>query len=294
MYPRLLTEPFTLHTYGVLLALAFLAALGLASRQARREGLPAERIADMAVFVIVAGLLGAKVLLVLVEWQGYGAQFRDALATFSAQGFGAGMRRLWEELLGLLQSGGVFYGGLLGAIPAAAWCIRRYGLPFWQTADALAPAVILGQAVGRLGCFSAGCCYGRETDVAWAVTFRDAYAMRQVGARVDVPLHPTQIYESLACFLILAVLLWLSGHKRFHGQVLTAYLMLYAAARFTIEFYRGDPRGAVFGGALSTSQFIAVLLFLGAALVTPWLMKSRPARAAAPGEDPAERRDGAA
>ncbi len=111
---------------------------------------------------------------------------------------------------------------------------------------------------------------------------------------MDVPLHATQVYESLACFLILAVLLWLSGRKRFHGQLLTAYLMLYAAARFTIEFYRGDPRGSVFGGALSTSQFIAVLLFLGAALVTPWLMKNRPVRAAASAGLPAEPSDGAA
>ena len=292
MYPRLLTEPFTLHTYGVLLALAFLAALGLASRQSRREGLPGERIADMAVFVIVGGLLGAKLLLVLVEWPNYGAQLKDALATFPAQGVGAGLRRLGQEALGLLQSGGVFYGGLLGALPVAAWFIRRYGLPFWQTGDALAPAVVLGQAIGRLGCFSAGCCYGRETGVPWAVTFRDAYAMRQVGTRVDVPLHPTQIYESLACFLILAVLLWLSGRKRFHGQVLAAYLMLYAVARFTIEIYRGDPRGSVFEGALSTSQFIAVLLFLGAALVTPWLMKNR--RVSAPASAPEPAADGAA
>lgn len=276
MYPRLITHPFTLPTYGVLLAVAFLAALWLASRQAKREGLDAERVADLAIYVIVAGLLGAKILYLIVEWPSFLAQFHDVGELRRTAGWGPALWHLVSVvLLGLLRSGGVFYGGLLGALPVAAWCVKRYGLSFWRTADALAPAVILGQAIGRWGCFFAGCCYGRETDVSWAVTFRDPYAMREIGTRIDTPLHPTQIYESLAAFLILAVLLWLAPRKKFHGQILVAYLALYATARFVIEFYRGDPRGTVFRGALTTSQFIAGLLFLIALLITPYLYKSQ-------------------
>jgi len=265
MYPRLFTVPafdlfgwhvgpLTLHTYGVLLALAFVAALWVVSRQARRAGLDPARITDMAVYVLIAGLIGAKILLLIVEWKYYSGNPR--------------------ELLSILQSGGVFYGGLLGAVPVAWWYARRYHLEGWKTADVLAPAVVLGQAIGRLGCLAAGCCYGRPTDVAWAVTFRDITATRTVGTPIDIALHPTQVYESLACLLILAILLWMAPRKRFHGQIVIAYVVMYAVARFVIEFYRGDAsRGFLFGGRLSTSQFVAILMVLGAGLTLPYVMK---------------------
>jgi len=265
MFPRLLTVPafdflgrnvgpLTLHTYGVLLAVAFLAGLWVASRQARRAGLDPGRITDMAVYVLIAGLVGAKLLLLVVEWSYYSANPK--------------------ELFSILQSGGVFYGGLLAALPVAWWYARRHDLDGWKTADVLAPAVVLGQAVGRLGCFAAGCCYGRPTDVAWAVTFRDVTATRTVGTPIDVALHPTQLYESLACLAILGALLWMAPRKRFHGQVVLAYVVLYAVARFVIEFYRGDvARGFLFGGALSTSQFVSILMVAGAALLLPYLLK---------------------
>ena len=140
------------------------AGLWVASRQARAAGLDAARVTDMAVYVLIAGLVGAKVLLVIVEWNYYARNPR--------------------ELLSILQSGGVFYGGLLGALPVAWWYARRHALPPWKTSDALAPAVVLGQCIGRLGCFSAGCCYGKPADVPWAVTFRDSYAARTVGTPV--------------------------------------------------------------------------------------------------------------
>ena len=152
MHPKLLTlpafdllgrniGPLTLHTYGVLLAIAFITGLWVASRQAKGAGLDPARVTDMAVYVLIAGLIGAKVLLVIVEWSYYAHNPR--------------------ELLSILQSGGVFYGGLIGAFPVAWWYARRHALPPWRTADVLAPAVAIGQAIGRLGCFAAGCCYGR-------------------------------------------------------------------------------------------------------------------------------------
>jgi phosphatidylglycerol:prolipoprotein diacylglycerol transferase len=267
MHPRLFTlpvfelfgrsvGPLALPTYGILLVLGMLAGLWVVTRQARKAGLMPETITDMAVYAIIAGLIGAKVLLLVVEWPYYSRNPR--------------------ELLSLFQSGGVFYGGLLGAIPVAFWYARRHQLDGWKTADVLAPGVVVGQAVGRIGCFMAGCCYGKPADVPWAVTFRDLYANRNVGTPLDTPLHPTQIYESLACFLIFAFLLWMAPRKRFHGQVVLAYVVLYAVARFIVEMFRGDAvRGFVLGGRLSTSQFIAVLMVLAAGLVLPYLWRRK-------------------
>jgi phosphatidylglycerol:prolipoprotein diacylglycerol transferase len=272
MHPRLLTfpafdiaghtlGPITLHTYGFLLALAFVAGLWVASREARRQGLDAGRITDMAVWVLIAGLVGAKVALVLVDYQYYQRSPRD----------------LW----GIFQSGGVFYGGLIGGALVAWWYARRHNLGGWRTADALAPGVVLGQAIGRLGCFSAGCCWGKATSLPWAVTFTDVYAARQVGTPMDTPLHPSQLYESFAAFLIFAFLLWLLPRKRFDGQVTLVYVALYSAVRFMLEFLRGDPdRGYWFGGSVSTSQIVALVLLLGVAVLLPRLRRTQAPAAA--------------
>jgi phosphatidylglycerol:prolipoprotein diacylglycerol transferase len=266
MHPRLLTipaiellgrsiGPFTLHTYGVLLALAFLVGLWVISRQAKRAGLDANRITDMAVWVLIAGLVGAKLLLVAVDWRYFGRNPR--------------------EIGSILQSGGV-YGGLIGGILVAWWYVRRNHLPGWQTADVLVPGVALGQAIGRLGCFAAGCCWGRTTQVPWAVTFTDVYSARAVGTPMDTPVHPSQLYESFATFLIFLVLLWLAPRKRFQGQVALVYVALYSAVRFGLEFLRGDPdRGAWFGGTVSTSQLIAIALLLGVAVLLPRVRKTQ-------------------
>jgi phosphatidylglycerol:prolipoprotein diacylglycerol transferase len=265
VFPRLLTVPgfhfmgwelgpFTLHTYGVLLAVAFLTGLYVAARQARKAGLEANRVADLGVYVLIAGLLGAKLLLLVVDYSHYRAHP--------------------DDLLSIFQSGGVFYGGLLGALPVAWWYARRHNLPGWATADCLAPGVVIGQSIGRLGCFAAGCCFGRTCSAAWGVTFRDAYANRYVGTPLDVALHPTQLYEALFTLLIFFVLLRVADRKKFHGQVVVVYLVLYAVGRFVVEFYRGDAsRGTVLAGALSTSQFIALLMLLAAAAMTPYLLK---------------------
>jgi phosphatidylglycerol---prolipoprotein diacylglyceryl transferase len=270
MHPRLLTLPvpefnllglhvgptITLHTYGLLLAIAFIAGLWVASREAKRQGLDAGRVTDMAIWVLIAGLIGAKVLLVLVDFHYY--------------------QRSPRELWSIFQSGGVFYGGLIGGALVAWWYARRHGLRAWSTADALAPGVVLGQAIGRLGCFAAGCCWGKPTSLPWAVTFTDVYASRAVGTPMDTPLHPSQLYESAAAFLIFAFLLWLLPRKRFHGQVTLAYVALYSAVRFGLEFLRGDPeRGSWFSGALSTSQVVAIVLLLGTAVLLPRLRRTQ-------------------
>ncbi len=245
MYPRLFeTSFFTLHTFGVLLAAALLAALWWVARAARREGLNPDAAVSFGLWTVVGGVLGAKALMVLRTLPMYAAD----------------PSQLWS--LSTIESAGDFYGGFLGALAAAALFFRRHPeLPAWRMLDVSGPAVALGQAVGRLGCFMAGDDYGRASDVPWAVTFTDPEAARVGGAPLGVPLHPVQLYESAVCFALFLLLARIQKRKRFDGQVFLSYALLYAAARFLIEFFRGDAdRGFVFSGVLSTSQFIALVV----------------------------------
>jgi phosphatidylglycerol:prolipoprotein diacylglycerol transferase len=246
VYPRLFEfgpvfgiGPVTIYTYGVLLAAAYLVGLQLAFVRSRRIGLDPNRILDLGVYVIIAALIGAKLLLLVTDFSYFRANPRDLLA--------------------LVRSGGVFYGGLIGAVLVAVWYIRRHGLPLWTTCDMFAPGIALGHVIGRFGCLMAGCCYGRPTSVPWAVTFTDPFAASNVGTPLNVPLHPTQIYEAAAELVILAVLLVTERKGRtFPGRTFWGYIFFYAVSRFFIEFYRGDERGMILG--FSTSQFISLIL----------------------------------
>jgi len=257
MFPELFRiGSFPVNTYGVLMALAFLVALFVASRLAERDGLKRERVFDLGLWMLLAGLVGSKLLMLLVEPEYRGDPWRLVSLDF-------------------LRSGGVWYGGFLGGLAAGAFLIRRYGLPFWQTTDAFAPGIALGQAIGRLGCFAAGCCWGKECDLPWGVRFTER-AHEITGVPTGVHLHPTQLYEAFTMLAIFLFLVWLHRRKRFGGQVLLAYAVLYGAARFTIEFFRDDPRGDVAGlttlTGLSTSQLISLLVGLGGLvfLVARW------------------------
>src|SRR6478736_3896844 len=214
--------PITVYTYGVLLAAAYLLGLQYARIRGRQRGLDENRILDLGIYIIISALVGAKLLLLITDFR-----------TFRADP---------AELLTLLRSGGVFYGGLILAVAVALWYIRRAGLPLWTTCDVFAPGIALGHVVGRFGCFFAGCCYGKETSVPWAITFTDPFAAANVGTPLGVPLHPTQLYEAGAELLILAILLFTEKKGRpFPGRTFWLYLLLYAISRFIIEFYRGDP-----------------------------------------------------
>ena len=241
MFPKLLElGPLTVYSYGVLLAAAYLGGLQFALVRARQRGLDAARIMDLGIYIIVSALLGAKLLLVIVDFDHF------------VQNPG--------DLMSLVRSGGVFYGGLLLAVLVGVWYVRRHNLPTWQVADVAAPGVAFGHVVGRLGCFLAGCCYGRPTDVPWAVMFTNPLAHENVGTPLGVHLHPTQLYEAGAEAIILALLLAFEGKGRpFPGRTFWGYMLVYGASRFVIEIYRGDPRGMVFGD-VSTSQFISLLI----------------------------------
>jgi phosphatidylglycerol---prolipoprotein diacylglyceryl transferase len=231
--------PVTIYSYGVLLAAAYLLGLWLAARRARQAGLDGNKVLDVGIWVIIWALVGAKALLLAVDFRHF---------TSSRQ-----------EFMTLLRSGGVFYGGLIAAVIACIYQLRKHKLPLWISADLFAPGIALGYMVGRLGCLMAGCCYGKPTNVAWAITFTDPTANLNVGTPLNIPLHPTQIYESIAGLIIFLVLLALERRGRgFSGRTFWSFVLLYSISRFAIEFFRGDDRGMVW--ALSTSQFISVLL----------------------------------
>jgi phosphatidylglycerol:prolipoprotein diacylglycerol transferase len=240
MYPRLLElGPLTVYTYGVLLAAAYLFGLKLAMVRAKARNLDQTRILDLGIYIIISALVGAKLLLLITDFSTFVDNPR--------------------ELLSLARSGGVFYGGLILAVSVALWYIRRIGLPLWTTCDVFAPGIALGHVVGRFGCLFAGCCYGKPTSVPWAITFTDPFAAANVGTPLNVPLHPTQLYEAGAEAVILLVLLATEKRGRpYPGRTFWLYILLYSISRYVIEIYRGDPRGTI--GIFSTSQFISLLL----------------------------------
>jgi len=243
---------FQLPTYGAILLAGVGLALWTAHRRSRAAGMDADRIVDLALWIVIWALLGAKALLVLVELPRYLSNP--------------------AELLGVARAGGVFLGGLLAGLLAGWILLRRYGLSFLPTADALIPSVSLGQAIGRLGCLMAGCCWGSHCDLPWAVTYTDPRATQNVGTPLDVPLHPFPAYAflfNLALYLVLARLFQRVGGT---GRVLATYLVLYGTGRFLLEFTRGDAaRGFVLGGLMSTSQFLSLLLVLTGAGLHLWL-----------------------
>jgi phosphatidylglycerol:prolipoprotein diacylglycerol transferase len=245
---------FSVYTYGVLLAAAYLLGLQFALMRARKRGLDANRVMDLGIWVIVAALVGAKALLLIVEFDVY-----------------------WNrpgELLTLLRSGGVFYGGLIAAVGVALWYLRRHRMPMWTVTDLFAPGIALGHVIGRMGCLFAGCCFGRRTDVPWAIVFSHPAAAENVGTPLNTPLHPTQLYEAGAELLILVFLLLFERRGRaFPGRTFWSYTLLYGVSRFAIEFYRGDSRGMI--GVLSTSQFVS-LVIVPASIIMLVVLSRRP------------------
>src|SRR5438270_10871721 len=223
MHPKLFELPWsvgnfgpsTVDTYGVLLAAAYLLGLKLAMARAKARGLDANRVLDLGIYIIISALIGAKLLLLVTDFRSFSSDPR--------------------ELFSLARSGGVFYGGLILAVVVALWYIRHIGLPLWTTCDVFAPGIALGHVIGRFGCFFAGCCYGKPTTVPWAITFTSPYAAANVGTPLNVPLHPTQLYEAGAEALILIILLATESRgRRFAGRTFWLYMLMYAISRYII------------------------------------------------------------
>jgi phosphatidylglycerol:prolipoprotein diacylglycerol transferase len=233
---------FFLPTYGLLVAIAFLTALWVTGRLAARAGLHQETVLNLGIYCALAGIAGAKLLMIVLD---------------------PAIRSNWHEIFSLstLQAAGIFYGGLLAALATAFIYMWRFGLPALKTADAFAPGLALGHSIGRLGCFSAGCCWGVPTHVPWAVTFANPRANELVGVPLGVALHPAQLYESLGELIIFALLYnsFLRPHR--DGSVVSLYLVLYGMLRFSVEFVRfHDQQSNPLTGPFSTEQWISLAL----------------------------------
>ncbi len=249
---------FPLGTYGLLLAIAFFAGTALAKRQGRLDGLAPAAITDLAIAMLIAAIVGSKLLMVLVDLLG-GAPLREVFS------------------LATLRAGGAIHGGIIAATATFFWKLRKgQGLPLRLTGDALVPGVALGQAIGRLGCFSAGCCYGTESHAAWAATFTNPIAQAFSGTPLGIPLHPVQLYNTLANLTVMGLLLLARTRRSFQGQVFALYFMAEGLGRTLTETWRGDgDRGIGWLGWawLSTGRLTGIaFLLLGLGL---WLYWSR-------------------
>jgi phosphatidylglycerol:prolipoprotein diacylglycerol transferase len=253
MFPKLISiGSFYIPTYGVLVALGFLTGLFVMMRLAKRAAMNAETVTNLAFYCAIAGVLGAKLFMFLFDlpeyWQNPGQIFT----------------------LETLQAAGVFHGGFIVALITAVVVMRRHKMPLLPTMDVFAPGIVIGQAIGRLGCFAAGCCWGRECDLPWGVRFRSDFA---APVPLDKTLHPVQLYESAANFIVFAILYRMCSKEHRPGQVIGWYLVLYSTVRFFVEFFRVHEQSLV--GPFSLTQWISLgLLALGAGILVHVSRKS--------------------
>jgi phosphatidylglycerol:prolipoprotein diacylglycerol transferase len=229
---------FKLYTYGLFVALGFMTAMWVSQKNAAPHGIPAQTISDIFFVILVSAILGARVLYVGINFEEYTTN--------------------WLDIFKIWNGGLVFFGGFLGAIAASLVYFKKKNFKVWKTADILSPGIALGHAVGRIGCFFAGCCYGKACDLPFAIKFTNPESLAPLG----VYLHPTQIYSVFSNLFLFFILLFVQKKKRFDGMVFLSYIMLYSLFRFVIEFFRGDFRGDFFFEFISMSQGIGILIFV--------------------------------
>jgi phosphatidylglycerol:prolipoprotein diacylglycerol transferase len=239
MYPTLIQiNGLAIYTYGLFIAAGFLLGLTIAMKEARKEGMDPQIILDLGFYLILSAIIGSRLFYVLLNLRDY---LHDPL----------GIIRIWH-------GGLVFYGGFFLAMIICLFYLKRHKLPLWRTCDLFAPSLAAGEFLGRLGCFFAGCCYGKETDLPWGITFTNPQSL----ARPGVPLHPTQIYASLLALSTLLILLYLRRHKSFEGEITWSYILLYSLSRIVVEHFRGDPREFIINQTISLAQGIALVMVI--------------------------------
>lgn len=232
-----------------------LTGLWISVRNSSKQGIDPDDAWNLGIVAVLAGIVGAKILYFINDWDFYTAHPREIFS--------------WSTM----QAAGVFSGGLLAALAASAWYIRKHNMPAMATCDAFSPGLAFGHAIGRLGCFAAGCCWGRPTSHAWGVTFRNPLAHELVGTPLNQALEPTQLFEAAVELANFFILMWMLKRKKFDGQVFAAYLILYGVARYFLEYLRDDPgRGSVFGGVMSGTQLISIGLVVAGGVI--WWLRS--------------------
>ncbi|MEK6707032.1 MAG: prolipoprotein diacylglyceryl transferase [Bdellovibrionota bacterium] len=246
MHPLLIKiGPIPIHTYGVLIAIGFLAGIFTARKLAARSGLNVDRFLDFSFWALLIGLIGARALFVITRIESF---LLDPVSIF----------KVWE-------GGLVFFGGLLAVVPFAWWYFKKYKLPFWKTADVALPGLVIGHFFGRLGCLAAGCCYGKPTGSSFGIRL---YSDLVESAYHGITLHPTQLYEAGALLVLFVGMMSVFKRKKFDGQVALTYFLIYPVIRSVIEVFRGDLiRGFVIDNVVSTSQFISALVFVAALVI---------------------------
>jgi phosphatidylglycerol---prolipoprotein diacylglyceryl transferase len=245
---------FTITSYGVMVALAFVAGLWTASRRSLRDGIPGDKILDLGPWLIVGAILGARALYVFSYWH---EEF---------------VGRPVLEIFAVWRGGLVFYGGLIGASLACILYARIKNVPLWKLADVFAPSVALGSVFGRLGCLLNGCCYGRACNLPWAITFPPDSRSAPPG----VPLHPVQLYDASLNLLCYVALAWLYRRKKFDGQVFIAYLISYAFLRSFVEVFRGDYPEHYLGGWATPAQLVSIGILAAGLVLLPVLRRLKP------------------
>lgn len=240
----------TLYTYGLFVGLGFLAAVTFAGRRAAARGIIRDEMTDLFFVILLSSLIGARLLYVLLNFQDFAAH---PLSIF----------KIWT-------GGLVFYGGFIAALISALIYIKTKALPLAKTADILAPAIALGHAVGRIGCFFAGCCYGRQCHLPWAVTFEDPASL----APLHTPMHPTQIYSVFTNLLLFIILILADKREKTDGLTFWLYIFLYGIFRFFVEMFRGDPRGDFVLNFLSVSQGIGLCMAVAGLCMMTYLCRS--------------------
>jgi phosphatidylglycerol:prolipoprotein diacylglycerol transferase len=229
---------FHIYAYGFFIVVGLATTVFIATLKIRKSNIRIsfENVADLFFYTVLSTILGSRILFIMINFNVYRHHPMDLF-------------KIWE-------GGLVFYGGFILAVIVALWYMKWHRLPIWKLADLISPLIALGLSFGRIGCFFAGCCYGKETSLPWRVIFKNPESL----ARLNVPLHPTQLYDAANGLALFFLLSWMEKRKTFDGQIFLFFLFLYSLMRFFIEIFRGDPRGFLLGDLLSTSQAIGVLL----------------------------------
>ncbi|HVB33876.1 MAG TPA: prolipoprotein diacylglyceryl transferase [Patescibacteria group bacterium] len=237
----------TIYTYGVLVATGVIVGLFLSRWQARKLGLDPDQVWNVGIYMVLVALAGSKLWLVLGDLPYYWHNPREIFSYAT------------------LQSGGDIYGGVIFGLLFLLLYVRKQKLGYFAVADAFAAPLALGHAIGRMGCFTAGCCWGKPTTMPWGIIFTNPLAAQLVGTPLNVRLQPTELYGAGAELINFFLLIWLGRRQKFTGELVATWMILYGFERGIIEFYRGDPgRGMMFNGAISFMQIVSVgLIFFG-------------------------------